>query len=184
MYCKKCGADIPDKSVVCPYCRFDLMAPAPQTLRTPAYREGYSGGTEANEQPVYEQPVYEQPVYEQPVCEQPVYEQPPHQYIQPVPEIPGVPTPQQQSDSNSLLVFGILGLAFACTFYLSFLGIIFSAIAKGKSRDYLFRYGAHYGKAKVGRILANIGLPVGIVLTCLFVTYLIVYVAILGYFLF
>lgn len=176
MYCKKCGADIPDQSVVCPYCRFDLMAPAPQTLRTPAYREGYTGSDTDYEQPVYEQPVYEQPVYEQPV-----YEQPPHQYIQPVLQYPGAPTPQQQSDSNSLLVFGILGLAFACTFFLSFLGIVFSAITKGKSRDYLFRYGEHYGKAKVGRILANIGLPVGIVLTCLFVFYLIFYVILASY---
>lgn len=171
MYCKKCGADIPDQSVVCPYCRFDLSAPMPQTLRTPAYREGYTGSNAGYEQPVYEQPVYEQPVYEQP----------PHQYIQPVPQYPGAPTPQQQSDSNTLLVFGILGLAFACTFFLSFLGIIFSAIAKGKSRDYLFRYGEHYGKAKVGRILANVGLPVGIVLTCFFVLYLTIYVAMLGY---
>lgn len=185
MFCKKCGADIPDKSVVCPYCRFDLSTPMPQTLRTPAYREGYSGGDAAPpvyEQPVYQEPVYEQPQYQEPVYQQPQYQQPPHQYIQPVPQpvAPDFVTPQQQAEANSVLIWGILGLAFACTFWLSFLGIIFSAIDRGKVKDYLYRYGVLYGKAKVGNILSRIGLPVGIVLTAFAVIYVIYAIVIAG----
>ena len=37
---------------------------------------------------------------------------------------------------TNVLVWAILGLAFACTFYLSFLGIIFSAIGIGKAKAF------------------------------------------------
>ncbi|MBQ6153264.1 MAG: hypothetical protein IJJ15_05920 [Ruminococcus sp.] len=199
MFCKKCGANIPDNVIVCPYCQFDFNTPMPQTLRTPVYRAGYSdsGSQLVSPEPVYQEPVFEEPVYEQPVSEQPqyqqpVYQQPPyqpspyeqpaHQYIEPVPQVPQAVTPQQASESNSILIFGILGLAFAWNF--SILGIIFSAITKSKSNEYLSCYGAHYGKAKVGRILANIGLPISIATTCfwvIYICYIIFFVAAVGF---
>ena len=71
------------------------------------------------------------------------------------------------------LVFGILGVAFACTFYFSFLGIIFSAIAKGKVKKYIAEGYMLSGKSKVGSILATVGLILGIVLTVIAVLALV-----------
>lgn len=159
MNCKKCGAIIPDGGIICPYCGFDTRSPSFQTL---------------NNSQRYEQPAQAQYIPPQP--------QPQPQYVQPQPQVvtPGYVTPQQQAEANSVLIWGILGLAFACTFWLSFLGIIFSAIDRGKVKDYLFRYGALYGKAKVGNILSRIGLPVGIVLTAIFVIYIIYAIVLAG----
>ncbi len=107
-----------------------------------------------------------QPARQDPFPAQPVYGTP---FI----------TPQQQQEANSILIWGILGLAFSCTFFLSFLGIIFSSIAKGKVRDYIARYGVLYGKAKVGNILSTVGIPVGIVMTVLLAIY-IIYIIVLA----
>ncbi len=78
--------------------------------------------------------------------------------------------------STKVLVFGILGLAFACSFYLSFLGIIFSAIGMSQANNFARENGAVFGKAKVGRILSKVGLPLGIVFTVISVIYIIVMV--------
>lgn len=75
--------------------------------------------------------------------------------------------------SAKVLVFGILGLAFACSFFLSFLGIIFSAICLSQTGNFARENGAVFGKAKVGRILSKVGLPVGIVFTVLFIVYIV-----------
>ncbi|MBQ3416502.1 MAG: hypothetical protein IJH32_01525 [Ruminococcus sp.] len=156
MNCKQCGAIIPDGGIICPYCGFDTRGPSVQTLN--------------NSQR-----------FQQPVQAQYIPPQPQPQYIPPQqPVAPAYVTPQQQADANSVLIFGILGLAFACTFWLSFLGIIFSAIDRGKVKDYLYRYGVLYGKSKVGNILSRIGLPVAIVLTALAVFYTIYLIAIAG----
>ena len=72
----------------------------------------------------------------------------------------GNPTP--------VLVWGIVGLSFALSFYLSFLGIIFSAIAKGKVKQFLAEGGVLAGKAKIGSILATVGLILGIIFTVIF----------------
>ncbi len=77
-----------------------------------------------------------------------------------------------------ILVFGILSLAFAQTFYLAFLGIIFGAVSKSKLRSYLASGGSLAGTAKVGRILGKIGFILGIVLTCLFVAWLVVMIVV------
>ncbi|MBR5708772.1 MAG: zinc-ribbon domain-containing protein [Oscillospiraceae bacterium] len=73
---------------------------------------------------------------------------------------------------TNVLVWAILGLAFACTFYLSFLGIIFSAIGMKKHRAYLESGAPYSTKVKVGGILSKVGLGVGIGLTALFLLYL------------
>lgn len=75
--------------------------------------------------------------------------------------------------STKVLVFGILGLAFACSFSLSFLGIIFSAIGMSQANNFARENGAVFGKAKVGRILSKVGLPLGIVFTVLFIVYIV-----------
>lgn len=114
-----------------------------------------------NQQPVYEQPV--QPAYAQP--EQPT--QP--VYAQPV----AAPVQQLESLASSALTMGILSLVFACTFFISFLGIVFGAIGKGKAKQFALLNGLPAGKAKVGSILSTAGLIVGIIMTVILVIYII-----------
>ena len=65
MFCRNCGAQIPDDSRFCPTCGTPMAAaPSPQGYAQPQVS-----------QPVYQQPAYQQPVYQQPM-QQPVYQQP------------------------------------------------------------------------------------------------------------
>ena len=109
------------------------------------------------------------------MCGFPVYREPEAPVQQPVYQQPTV-DPALNGMSKSILIWGIIGLAFSCTFYLSLLGIIFSAIGKGKVKSFLAAGGQLSGKAKVGSILAKVGLILGIVLTVLFVIWLFVIV--------
>ena len=86
-------------------------------------------------------------------------------------------------NSTPILVFGILGLAFACSFYFSFLGIIFGAIAGKKASNFVAQGGVLAGKAKVGKILGKIGLILSIVLTALCALILVagIFAAVAGY---
>ena len=84
--------------------------------------------------------------------------------------------PQRASDANRLLVWGILGIAFACSWALSFLGIIFSSIAKNKAVAFTDAYGIPSGKAKVGQILGRVGFIVGICLTVCFALYIVFWI--------
>ena len=79
----------------------------------------------------------------------------------------GNPTP--------VLVWGIVGLSFALSFYLSFLGIIFSAVGLGKSRAYnRFTFNAQSKKAAVGRRLSIAGMIVGCAVTVLMLLLIII----------
>ena len=81
--------------------------------------------------------------------------------------------PEASADASPVLTWGIIGLAFASSFYLSFLGIIFSAIGRSKANAYQAKYGILFGKSKVGSILSKIGLILGIVLTVFLVIYIV-----------
>ena len=87
-----------------------------------------------------------------------------------------------QRELPNVLLWGILGLSFSCTFFLSFLGIIFSAIGMSKANLYTRLTGRPVNKGgKVGRILSVVGLITGIVMTVLFIIWLIVIIAAVGY---
>ncbi|MBR4905871.1 MAG: zinc ribbon domain-containing protein [Clostridia bacterium] len=120
------------------------------------------------------EPLRNEPIVENIAAEpiqEPVYETPVQQpIVQSNPEAAALSTP--------ILVFGILGLSFACIPYVNFLGIIFSAIAKGKVKQFLGLGGVLSGKAKVGNILATVGLIIGIIFTVIFA--IIITVAIFG----
>lgn len=88
-------------------------------------------------------------------------------------EAPAYNQAEQAASAKSALTWGILGLAFAVSFYLSFLGIIFSAIAKSKVKAYIAAFGEPTAKVKTGNGLATAGLIVGIVLTVLLVVFII-----------
>ena len=74
---------------------------------------------------------------------------------------------ERDSKGGSILKFAILGLAFACSFYLSFLGLVFSIIARVKVRRYVSLYNETQGRATVGRHLSVAALAVSIVLTAI-----------------
>ena len=80
---------------------------------------------------------------------------------------PYAPSGAATYNTGSILTFGILGAAFANTFYISFLGIIFGAIAMKKANEYVSLGGKLTGKAKVGRILGKVALIESIVLTAI-----------------
>lgn len=159
MFCHNCGTALDEGVKFCPNCG------APIAMEGPI-----------PEAPAYEKPVEETPAYEPPAYEPPVYQQPAAPAAEPVYRAPVV-NEEAAALSTPILVFGIIGLAFACTFWLSFLGIIFSAIGKGKVKAFLAAGGQLTGKAKVGNILAKVGLILGIVLTAFFVIWLIVMIA-------
>lgn len=78
----------------------------------------------------------------------------------------GNPTP--------VLVWGIVGLAFSLTFYLSFLGVIFSIVGLRKANTYneFTRY-APSTKAKIGKRLSIAGIIVGIIMTILLILFIV-----------
>ena len=76
-----------------------------------------------------------------------------------------------------VLVWGILALSFACTFWLSLLGIIFAGVAKGKAKSYIAAYGEGSKQVNIGKGLATAGMIVGIIFCVLFVFYIVIIAA-------
>lgn len=90
MFCRLCGAKLPDDSVFCTECGKPIPIPSEQNAERaqtaqmpqgqnaqPQYAQPqYAPAQNAQPQPIYVQPVYTQPVYTQPVYTQPVYAPP------------------------------------------------------------------------------------------------------------
>ena len=167
MFCHNCGTALDDGAKFCPNCGTPVLltgsAPEPaaafteptSTLEEPT---GYTEPVQEPAEPANVQP--EAPVYQQP--EAPVYQQP---------EAPVV-NEKANALATPCLIFGILGIVFSLTFYLSLFGIIFSAIGRGKVKAFLAAGGQLSGKAKVGNILSKLGLIFGIILFVFFITWL------------
>ena len=169
MFCTSCGKELSPYDRVCPSCG------------APVSGDDFQEAAPSYEQPSYEQPVYgqndyAQPSYEQPSYAQPSYDQSAYPQQNPYGQQPGYtynnPVYPAQTAAGatsvtptSVLVWGIAAIACACTFYFAFLGIIFGAIARGRSNNYLAAYGPISTKAKVGRILGTVGFILGIVFT-------------------
>ena len=166
MFCNQCGNEIPNETRFCPNCGAPVAAPAPEQPAAPAQpQEPVYAQPVQPQEPQYAQPVQQpaqpqEPVYAQPV-QQPPYAQPEPAYAQPVPG-----NPDERDKAKSILIFGILAIAFACSYYVSFMGIVFGAITANKVKEYIAAYPLA-GKAKVGSILGKVGLIVGIVFTVL-----------------
>lgn len=139
MFCKNCGNQIPDNAAFCGSC-----------------------GTKVEAQAAPQQPAYEAP-------QQPAYTAPQPAYQQPAQAAPAQSTndPALDSLATNSMIFGILSAALGLSFGVP--GIIFSVITKNKINEYLNRGGSLSGKAKVGSILAKVGLPVGIAMTAVYV---------------
>ncbi len=88
---------------------------------------------------------------------------------------------QKDKLSGAVLKNAILGLAFSCTLFLSWLGLIFSIKSRSSLKNYLNIYGKTEGRATVGKHLGKAALIVSIVMLALLVYYiLIIILAVIG----
>ena len=146
MFCPNCGNQIPEGSAFCGNCGTKVEAPAaPQPAPQPAY--------EAPQQPAYQ------------AVQEPVYVAP-QQSVQVAPVVNNANDPELNSLATNTMVFGILGAALGLCIGVP--GIIFSVLTKKKVNEFVGRAGSLYGKAKVGSILAKVGLPVSIACTAIY----------------
>ena len=134
MFCKHCGSQIEDSAKFCHTCGKIVE------------REEYVAS--GNATPNY----FETPA--------------PNYYNNPAPSNfnNGYNPPVQKESGGGILTFAILGLAFGCTLILSFLGIIFSAISRGKANNYIVRYGKLDGPGIAGNGIGKAGLIVSIIM--------------------
>lgn len=159
MFCKFCGKQIPDGAAFCPECGKPANTSANSDANANANANANAGtNTNANYQSVQSAPNYN---FQQGNVNANVNR-------------------ERDSLAGSVLTFAILGLAFASTFCLSFLGLIFSCISRSKINNYCLLFGNPHGKAKVGNILGKVGLILSIVLTAIFTLYLFIFVILLG----
>ncbi|MBR6922398.1 MAG: zinc-ribbon domain-containing protein [Clostridia bacterium] len=145
MFCKNCGAQIPDGSVFCTEC-----------------------GTRVQEEPVQE-PVQEEPV--QPEYVPPVQEPVQPEYT-PVEQPVYTAEPQPASgdlNDTPILITGILAIALCWT---GIGGLICAIINKSKVKKFLAAGGVLAGKAKVGKILGTVGLILSILYIVFWVGYI------------
>ena len=163
MFCEHCGSYLEEGAKFCTNCGTPVATLEPEPCPAPE--------PAPVEEPRWEEPAA--PLYQQPAA--PAYQQPAPVYRQPEPD------PLVNEERNSLakasLIFGIIGLSFTCTVWLSLLGIIFSAIGRGKIKAYLAAGGKLSGKAKVGSVLSKLGLVFGIILFVCVVIWLIMIIA-------
>ncbi len=75
-----------------------------------------------------------------------------------------------------VLKWGIIAAAFAGTGIVSFLGIIFGAIALKRANSYIALYGPISKKVKIGHILSKVGIFAGIGITLFFIIYIVFFV--------
>lgn len=138
MFCKKCGNQIQEGSVVCSNCGTVVSA------STPAFEMNQ----QVPQQPSYQQPAYQQPVYPQQGYQQPVYK--------------SVRNPNDgRGLSITALVLGICGVVLAWISVINvivlaagILGIIFGYKGRQKSIE---AYGKASGLATAGFVLGIIG---------------------------
>ena len=111
------------------------------------------------------------------ITEAPVVEAPPVAAPAPVPAPiqaqPAANDEELASKQNSVLTYGILALSFALTGIISFLGIIFGAIAMNKANEYIRLMGSSTARVSVGKGLGKGGLIAGIALTAFFTLYIL-----------
>lgn len=147
MFCKTCGASLPDGAKFCTACGAPVIPEAPVLTPDPAPTKA---------EPILDMPEPTAPMYTPVAPEEPAYASPVYASADAL-----VPS----NISDSVFNWGLAGLI--CSLFISILGIIFSAIAMGKAKRCLNDYGFLPQQAKTGRTLGIIGLVIGIVSTVL-----------------
>ena len=207
MICNNCGSELKTDAKFCSVCGKEVVIPVPAVNDVYCSACGYKlkenskfcsacgKAIETNEAPSVQAPVAEvQTVAAEHPAEQPqpVFPNPSVvATVQTPPEAPAEPCYQQQYDcqyqpavineptekQNPVLVFGIIALAVALSSILSFLGIIFGAIAMNKAKEYINLTGHSPARVSVGRGLGKAGLIAGIAMTVFWILYFILVIA-------
>ena len=138
MFCKTCGASLPDGAKFCTACGAPVIPEAPVLTPDPAPTKA---------EPILDMPEPTAPMYTPVAPEEPAYASPVYASADAL-----VPS----NVSDSVFNWGLAGLI--CSLFISILGIIFSAIAMGKAKRCLNDYGFLPQQAKTGRTLGIIGL--------------------------
>jgi len=99
----------------------------------------------------------------------PAAAQPQYGYApQPQPVYGAAPTAAAPGDpeaAKSCMITGILAAAFACSFFLSFLGLVFGPMGLGKVKSYMNTYGSYPVKVRIGKYLSIGGIAMGAFMT-------------------
>ncbi len=163
MFCKYCGYKLADDANFCPKCGKLVLEPEPEITAAPLQEKTVADDPITSIEPIYVEP--EEPVY---------YVEPNEMEL----------SPEVEAEKNALgskvLTWGILALVFAETVILSLLGLIFGVVAKGKVRNYQEKFGGTDGKATVGKIFANISVPLSIGVMAFFFLYMLIIIAEIG----
>lgn len=153
MYCKFCGAELPENAVICTRCG---AAVDPEISREAQNRpEGPQRGPDMAGAPVPRS-------------------QNSGNYVPPFVQMPASPQDEIRRTANKTLAWGIASVAFAMTLYLSVLGVIFAALGFSKAKQFRRLAGPETGSALAGKILSIIGMCTGIVM-------MLVFFAVMGY---
>ena len=161
MFCKTCGASLPDGAKFCTACGAPVISEPPVLTPDP---------TPTRAEPILDMPEPTAPMYTPVAPEEPAYTAP--IYAAPESVIP-------QSVVDSVFNWGLAGLI--SSLFISILGIILSAIAMSKAQRCLNDYGYLPQQAKTGRTLGIVGLVLGIVFTVIGLIAAIVIVGAMAY---
>ena len=81
--------------------------------------------------------------------------------------------------SGSILTTAILSLAFSFTFLFSWVGLVFAIISRVKVSSYVEQFGETEGRASVGKGLGIGGLITSIVMSAIFLLYVVILVSVI-----
>lgn len=187
MFCTNCGSQFEDGNLFCPNCGSKVESVA-QPIETPAPAAAPIESEPVVATPVEAEPVYATPVETEPVYATPVAEPAPAPAPQPIPVTPVQPVYAQPTPvmpvgamgagtnnpelAKNILIMGIVAVACACTFWFSFVGIIFGAIGLSKAKKFIEECGQLFGKAKIGKYL-SLG---GLIGSCVFTGWSVLYI--------
>ena len=176
--CKNCGGELPDGAKFCTKCGYAVIPE--EELRAPEEAQAYddwNAQAEAAQAPKpYENtvPQYDQ-TYQNYQPYQQTYQQP---YQQPVPyqdnasynayRSASQEDPAKTDLGRTAMIIAIVGAALG-----AIPGIILCAIARGKVKEYINRYGEPTGMAKAANIVSKVGLILSIVSLVVIILYVI-----------
>lgn len=189
MFCTNCGTQFEDGNAFCPNCgtKVESFAQPVETAPVAAapVAEPIPAATPVEAAPVAAAPVAEPAPVATPVEPAPAPAPQPQAvpvapvqpvYAQPAPVMPtGAPIGANNPElAKNILIMGIMAVAFTCTVWISFLGIVFGAIGLSKAKKFTEECGQLFGKAKVGKYLSLGGLIGGSVVTGYMAIYIII----------
>lgn len=170
MYCRNCGAELPDNAVICTRCGAavanDRPANETQNPHGPEQTEGWNGMDNNGQYGPRQNPGQQYP---------PQWQNPGQGYYGPQFQNGAYARYEEiRHAANVTLAWGIVSVFFSMTIYLSLLGVIFAILGIVKAKKYRQMAGPESGSALAGKVLSIIGLCTGIVM-------MIVFFIIMGY---